>query len=368
VSLWSHTYNRGLVEIFKVQDEIAQQVSQALRVALLNVNRPGNHEPDVRAYNLVLEGNYFKARRTLPDVEKSAQLYQQAIDISPDYALAWARLASAYLSEEILTGLPSQDQNRRILDALERAIRLDPNLVLAYYTRGGFEMNVTWNWAAAQVDTERMRQVDPRFFLVPRAFGDIALTFGEVDRAVQLYQDDLEHNPLDPAILDRVGIALCAANRLQQCLEARLRLLQLHPECGGVNRSVGIARLYLNQFAAALVAMQSEAKEDYRLAGLAMVYSAMGKRAESDAALNSLIEKFGSRDAYRIAEVHAYRGEIDEAFRWLDRAYRDHNFGMVGLRAEPLLRNLRGDPRFQALLSRMRLTDRKQSRDVDVQT
>src|ERR1700728_4507923 len=72
VSLWSHTYNRGLVESFKVQDEIAQQVSQALRVALLNVNRPGNHEPDVRAYNLVLEGNYFKARRTLPDVEKSA--------------------------------------------------------------------------------------------------------------------------------------------------------------------------------------------------------------------------------------------------------------------------------------------------------
>jgi TolB-like protein/predicted Ser/Thr protein kinase len=368
VSLWSHTYNRGLVEIFKVQDEIAQQVSQALRVALLNVNRPGNHEPDVRAYNLVLEGNYFKARRTLPDVEKSAQLYQQAIDISPDYALAWARLASAYLSEEILTGLPSQDQNRRILDALERAIRLDPNLVLAYYTRGGFEMNVTWNWAAAQVDTERMRQVDPRFFLVPRAFGDIALTFGEVDRAVQLYQDDLEHNPLDPAILDRVGIALCAANRLQQCLETRLRLLQLHPEYGGANRSVGIACLYLHQFAEALAAMQRETNEDYRLGGLAVVYSAMGRRTESDAALNSLTEKFASSDAYRIAEVHAYRGEIDEAFRWLDRAYRDHNFGMVGLRAEPLLRNLRGDPRFQALLSRMRLTDRKQSRDVDVQT
>jgi serine/threonine protein kinase len=368
VHVWSQTYDRSLVDLFRVQDEIADKVSQALRVALLNINRPGNHEPDVRAHNLVLEGNYFKARRTLPDVEKAAQLYQQAIDISPDYALAWARLASAYLSEGILTGLPSQDQNRRILDALERAIRLDPNLVWAYYTRGGFEMNVTWNWAAAQVDTERMREVDPRFFLVPRAFGDIALTFGEVDRALQLYQDDLERNPLDPDTLDRLGIALCAANRLQQCLETRLRLLQLHPEYGGVNRSVGIARLYLDQFAAALAAMQKETNEGYRLAGLAMVYSAMGRRTESDAALNSLTEKFASSDAYRIAEVHAYRGEIDEAFRWLDLAYRDHNFAMVGLKANPLLRNLRGDPRFQALLSRMRLTDRKQSQDVDVQT
>jgi len=356
VHLWSQSYDRNLVDIFKVQDEIAEKVAQALSVALRNGHRAMNREPDVQAYNLVMEGNYFKARRNLRDVEKAAQLYQQAIDINPDYALAWARLASAYLGEEILKGLPSEGQNKRILDALDRAIRLDPNLAWAYYTRGGFEMNVTWDWAAAQADTERMRESDPRFVLLRRALGDIALTFGEVDRAVEFYHDDLEHNPLDPDTLDRLGSALCAANRLQQCLEARLRLLQLHPEYGGVNRSVGIARLYLNQFAAALVAMQSEAKEDYRLAGLAMVYSAIGRRAESDAALNSLIEKFASSDAYRIAEVHAYRGEIAEAFRWLDRAYQDHNFAMVGIKAEPLLRNLHGDRRFQELLSRMRLT------------
>jgi len=368
VYLWSHAYDRAEAEIFKVQDEIAEQVSQALRVALRNGYREGNQQLDVRAYNLVLEGNYFKARRTLRDVEQAARLYQQAIDVNPDYPLAWARLASAYLTEEILKGLPSEDQNKRILDALERAIRLDPNLVWAYYTRGGFEMNVTWNWAAAQADTQHMREIDPRFVLLPRAFGDIAFTFGEVDRALELYEDDLERNPLDPDTLDRLGIALCAANRLQQCLETRLRLLQLHPEYGGVNRSVGLAHLYLGQLAAALAAMQREPNEDYRLAGLAIVYSVMGRRAESDAALNSLIEKFASSDAYRIAEVHAYRGEIAEAFRWLNLAYRDHNFPMVGLKAEPLLRNLHGDRRFQALLSRMRLTGRRQAEDADVHT
>jgi TolB-like protein/class 3 adenylate cyclase len=363
--LWSQSYDRNLVDIFKVQDEIADEVSRALRVALLYGRQAGSREPDIRAYNLVLEGNYFKARRTLSDVEKAAQLYQQAIDINPDYALAWARLASAYLTEELLKGLPTEDQNKRILDALDRAIRLDPKLPWAYYTRGGFEMNVTWNWAAAQADVERMRESDPRFFLLPRALGDIAFTFGEVNKAVELYQDDLERNPLDPDTQDRLGNALCAANQLQQCLEARLRLLQFHPEYGGINRSVGIARLYLNQFAAALATMQNEANEDYRLAGLAMVYSAMGRRAESDSALNSLIERFASSDAYRIAEVHAYRGEIAEAFRWLDRAYRDHNFPMVRLKAEPLLRNLHGDRRFEALLSRMGLTGRSRSEDAD---
>jgi TolB-like protein/class 3 adenylate cyclase len=365
VHLWSQTYDRNLVDIFKVQDEIAGEVSGALSVALLYEHRAGDREPDVRAYNLVLEGNYFKARRTLPDVEKAAQLYQQAIGINPDYALAWARLASAYLTEELLKGLPTENQNKRIRDALDRAIRLDPKLPWAYYTRGGFEMNVTWNWAAAQADVELMRESDPRFFLLPRALGDIAFTFAEVDKAVELYQGEFERNPLDPDTLDRLGNALCAANQLQQCLEARLRLLQLHPEYGGVNRSVGIARLYLNQFAAALATMQSEANEVYRLAGLAMVYSAMGRRTESDTALNSLIERFASSDAYRIAEVHAYRGEIAEAFRWLDRAYRDHNFPMVRLKVEPLLRNLHGDRRFEALLSRMGLTGGRQSEDAD---
>jgi TolB-like protein/predicted Ser/Thr protein kinase len=362
VYLWSHTYDRALVEIFKVQDEIAEQVSQALRVALRNGYRAGDQQPDIRAYNLVLEGNYFKARRTLRDAEKAAQLYQQAIDINPNYALAWARLASAYLREEVLKGPPSEDQNRRVLDALDRAIRLDPNLSWAYYTRAGFEMNVTWDWAATQADIERVRQIDPRSDLLPSAFGDIALLFGDVDKALEVYEDNLARSPLDPNALDSLGDALCAASHLQQCLQTRLRILQLHPEFDGINSSVGMARLYLRQFTAAFEAMQREPDENYRLRGLAMVYWAMGRRNDSDAALNWLTEKFASRNAYGIAEVHAYRGEVDDAFRWLDRAYREHNFGMLGLKTDPLLGALHGDPSFQALLSRMRLTDPRQPR------
>jgi adenylate cyclase len=367
VQLWSQSYDRNLVAIFAVQQEIADKVSQALRVALPG-HRAGTREPDVRAYNLVLEGNYFKARRTLRDVEKAVQLYQQAIDINPDYALAWARLASAYLNEEILRGPPSEDQNRRILAALNRALQLDPNLAWAYYTRGAFEANVTWNWAALQADAERIRKLDPRFDLLPSALGDLAFTFGEVDRAIELYQDDLERNPLDPNSLDSLGAALCAANRLQQCLETRMRLLHLHPEFGGVNSSVGMARLYLGRFDAALAAMQLEPNEDYRLRGMAIAYSALGRRTESDAALYSLTEKFATHDAYGIAEVHAYRGEVDNAMRWLDRAYRQHEPRMPEIKADPLLRNLHGDRRFQVLLTKMRLTGQRQPPSADVRT
>ena len=352
--LWTQTYERKLADIFKVQDEIGEQVSQALHVALPN-GRPAI-QPDLRAYNLVLEGNYFKARATLGDAERAAELYLEALDISPDYALAWARLASAYLREEVMKGPPSGDQNRKVLEALNRALQLDPNLAWAYYTRAGFEMNVTWDWAAAQADTERMRAIDPQFELLPGAFGDIARVFGETARAVEWYANDVERNLLDPNALDSLGIALCADNRLEQCLQIRLRLQQLHPEFDGINSAVAKTRLLLGQFAAALEAIQREPNEDYKLGGLTMVYWAMKKRAESDAALHSLQEKFASSDPYAIAQVHAYRAERDTAFHWLDVAFRQHHTGMLDIKADPLLHNLHGDPRFRTLLGRMRLS------------
>jgi TolB-like protein len=363
--LWSQSYDRNLVDVFAVQDEIADKVSKALRVALPSGQRTGNRQPDVQAYNLVLEGNYYRARRTSRDVERAIQLYQQAIDISPDYALAWARLGSAYLNQQMLKGPPSEEQNRRVLDALDRALRLDPNLAWAYYTRGAFEANVAWNWAAVQADAERIRQIDPRFDLLPSALGDLAITFGQVDRAVELYQEDLTRNPLDPNSLDSLGAALCAANRLQECLEARLKLLHLHPEFDGVNSLVGIARVYLGQYDAAIAAMQLEPNEDYRLRGMAIAYSALGRRTESDAALHSMIEKFSSSDAYGIAEVYAYRGEVDDAIRWLNRAHRQHEARTPEIKADPLLHNLHGDRRFQLLLAQMKLNGQTQSEGTD---
>ena len=105
---------------------------------------------------------------------------------------------------------------------------------------------------------------------------------------MESYRIGLVRNPLDANTMDSLGVALCAAKLFEQCLEARLRLMQLHPEFDGINSSVGIARLYLSQLPEALAGMQQESNEDYRLRGLALVYWSMGRRAESEAALNSL--------------------------------------------------------------------------------
>jgi TolB-like protein/predicted Ser/Thr protein kinase len=355
VDLWSHTYHRNLVDIFKIQDEIAGDVAQALHVTFANVEQTGSGRPDVEPYNLVLEGNYYKARWTQRDLDRAIELYRKAIALRPDYALAWARLAGAYFDQQALNGTASPEDNRRILEALDRALRLDPKLALAYFTRAGFEATVSWNWKAAAADAERMRELEPGNELVPVALGGLALTFGYVDRAVELYKQALERDPLDPRTLAYFAESLCAANRVQECLQAHLRLLQLHPEFGGVNSRLGTAQLQAGRLAQALESMQKEPEESIRLAGLAIVYFALGRRADSDVALQSLERDFAATDAFAIAEAHAYRGEIDAAFDWLERAYRQRDVGISSVLADPLLRNLHADNRFRALLVKLKL-------------
>ncbi|MBV9695650.1 MAG: protein kinase [Gammaproteobacteria bacterium] len=353
--LWSETYDRDLTDIFKVQHEIAGQVAQALHVALAHSGENSARLGSIEAYNLVLEGNYFKARWTPPDLQRAIQLYRQAIQIRPDYALAWASLGGAYFDEQALRGTASAQDNQRILSALERATQLDPKLALPYFTRAGYDLSVSWDWKAAAANIERVRELEPGNELLPRAQGGLALTFGKVNAAVVLYQKALERDPLDARSLAYLGDALCAANRVLECLHSRLRLLQLHPEFNGVYSVLGTAQLQAGQYDAALESMRQEPEENYRLGGLALVQWALGRKADANAALRSLEDKFANTDAYAIAEVHAYRGEPDLAIGWLERAYRQRDTEMSSVLADPLLSTLHGDKRFQALLVKLGL-------------
>jgi adenylate cyclase len=357
VHLWSQTFDRNVADIFKVQDEISERVANALSATLAVTGQAIGKESDVEAYNLVLEGNYYKARRTKGDVEKAIQLYKAAIEVRPNYALPWARLASGYLTLEEAQGTPSAEDSAKIVAALDRAIQLDPNLVWAYYTRAGFEIAIKWDWAAAQADHERMRALDPGIYLLPLALGDMALLSGHVEESLQQYKRAIELNPLDPITMRALGVALCASERLQECLQYRLKLQQLHPELRGVNAFVGEARLLLGQVPDALDAMQKETEQDVKLAGLSAVYIAMGKHTESDAALKTLEERYAPDDAYQIAQLHAYRGEADASFEWLQRSFVMHNSNILFIKTDPWLRPLHRDRRFQNLLANLHLPE-----------
>ena len=132
-------------------------------------------------------------------------------------------------------------------------------------------------------------------------------------------------------------------------------LLRLNPSISGGQLGLGTTLLYMGRFSEALSAVEKEFDEDRRLCGSAIVYWALGRHAESDAALAELKKTYSADAAFNIAGIHAYRGEADAAFEWLDRAYRQRDSGMPDLKLNPLLRNLHSDPRFKALLIKMEL-------------
>jgi serine/threonine protein kinase/predicted Zn-dependent protease len=355
--LWSQTYDRNLSDIFKVQDDVSEQVVQALKVAL---NSGGSMQetkkPNSEAYNLVLLGNYFKAHQSKQSIEKAIDAYQRALQIDTSYAFAWARLGSAYFNQVTHGWVSPTVGMTKARKALDRALRIDQNLIWAHYTLSGIYMTVDRDWVAAQAEIDRIRIIASQDnFLFLSASGDIASIFGNLDEAIRLYRQVLNLNPLDTYSLATLAGLLFESGRFEEATATSRTLLDMSPRYVNAHATLGIALIFLDQKEQGLASIEEESDENARLSSLPIAYWSMGRKAESDAALKQLVDKYAEVDAYGIAEVYAYRGQVDAAFAWLDRAYQQRDCGCTYVKSDLFLKNLRPDPRYKAFLRKMKL-------------
>jgi serine/threonine protein kinase/TolB-like protein len=356
--IWLQTYERKLDDIFNVQTEIAAQVAQVLNVTPRNA-APGSESPTpkVAAYNLVLQGNFFKSRATRLDTERAMSLYNQAIGLDPHYALPWALLGEGYFMETNRDWIGRADGLALARAALARSLEMEPNLIWAHYMLANIATNIELDWAAAHAEVERMRQLEPGSsvpLLAARA--DIEASFGRLEPAIKLYQAALSSDPLNTITLSGLAYAQYAAGRTDASLVTVRRLLELAPDFVGAHVQLGIYLLSAGQQTQALAAVQQERDESDRLFALPIMYWAAGQHDSSNAALTELSAKHAGDDAYGIACVYASRGETELALQWLERAYRQRDMSLALLKIDPLLHSLRGDPRYQALLRRLKLS------------
>jgi eukaryotic-like serine/threonine-protein kinase len=351
--LWSQTYDRKLSEIFKVQDEIAGTVTSALNVALGSeaASRAERRMPNKEAYYQVLLGNYLMNRGDDEAEPKAVAAYTQATKIDPNYALAWAKLA-------MLTGKTTAEGRARAVALLQKSLSIDPNLAFAHYQLGRLLFLFEWNWSGAKSEYERAIDADPNFLPARRALAYLTEgIFGKLDRSIGYSRQITSNDPLDIGELQNLAGLLASAGQLDSAAATWRRLIDIQPATCRCN-SEGYAEVMLlaGRPQEAFKALKSE-----NLYGLALVYWRLGQKAASDEAL-AHFEKNNEPTGpvpYWIARVHAYRGETDAAFEWLDRAYVARSAGMVGIEVDPLLRGLRGDPRFDAMLHKLGLDDWK---------
>jgi TolB-like protein len=198
--LWSQTYDRELDDIFKVQDEIADAVTKALKLSLLEREEPrAAQTTSGEAYTLYVQAKALILRSTPADAEMAAKYLQHALQIDPTFAPAWARLAQTRTFQFELESLPFDQARDQARQAVLRALELDPTLAAAHLSMARVDYFFDWNWAAAELEIQRALQFDPEYADALRWAGVLALTVGRLDEAVVSFQKAADRDPLNGA-------------------------------------------------------------------------------------------------------------------------------------------------------------------------
>jgi serine/threonine protein kinase/Tfp pilus assembly protein PilF len=357
LQLWSDTYDTELKDILSVQQQIAQAVAAEMKIALLGGKAPPVKPVNAEAHNAYLQGRYLYERRTKSNLEKATAYAEQAIRLDPQYANAWLLLAACRIGLADAGELPAQQGFQMARQAVNQALKLDPNLAEAYSALGWIQMQWEWDWAGADASYKRALQLEPGNAHVLDGAASLAGVLGRFDEALDLYRRAREADPLNSQALFNSAFPAYYAGRYDHASAALSSALELVPEMVGVHGMLGRIWLAKAQPQKALAEMDKEKDPALRLFGLALAYDALGRRGESDANLNELIQKFQADSPYQIALVYARRGDANEAFRWLEKAYSTRDAGLNELKGDPLLNNLRPDPRFRGLLKKVGLAN-----------
>ena len=355
--LWSETYDRTLENIFAVQDEIAAAVVDALKIALLGATAPATRATDPEAYALFLQGRYWFNKTSKENAAKSVEAYHRAIDIDAAYAPAWAGLSISTLYQAGQGWMELEDGVLKARDGAEHAIALDPELALGWVSLSSIQGDYEWNWKAANKSMQMALEYEPNASFVLVEAGRLAGSLGRLEEAVSYYRQAVANDPLNQRALDALAAALERYGLLWEAEEVQRHLYSLNPDYSGIHTS--LSWILLRQGKAGQALLEAEKESDEFWGGLLKQVSlyTLGRHTEADALLAEFIENYQHFGAYQIAETYAWKNEPDEAFRWLETAFDQHDPGMGSLLKDASLRVLHEDPRWEILLDRIGLLE-----------
>lgn len=344
--VWSESYDGTLKDIFAVQDEISAAVVKQLKIKLLG-DAPKSKPLDSRAYALFLQARQLDRQRSAEGFEQAIGLLQKAVAISPDYAGAWDQLGEAYIGQANDGLRPIAEGYELARKAASRAVALDPDFAPAHARLGRIAINYDGDLAAAARHYTRALSLASDESDIYRLASVLARSLGRQELAIAMSQYVTSHDPLYANGFGNQAITYRFAGREDEAIESARMALRLSPGFINGHYNVAVAMLQQGKAQQALTEMQQEpAAGGWGTIGLPMVLHALGRKAESDAALDQLIREEADSSAYNIAYIYAFRNEPDKAFEWLDRARRNHDPGLSGVAFEPLFDNIKRDPRW----------------------
>src|SRR5262245_48163070 len=360
--LWGQQYNRRLADVFIVQGEIAQEISEKLRAKLSGAERrqlAKRPTENLKAFQCYTQGRAYSHRRTREDLLTAIRYYEQAIEEDGDYALAYAGLANAYSSLGAYGYLAPSEGRRKAEDAARKALALDENLAEAYMVLGQSFVHFTpYSFSLGDRERRHAIELSPSLALAHWYLG-ISLVFqGRLAEGQEELVKARELDPLSPVIARSVAIPPYLKRDYARALELMRQANELGPPFG-TTFEIGIYiqnRLFDKTLADLDKAKQERKNDPILIYGAGMIYAARGERAEALRIIRELEEMSGETlsQAHWIAKIYATLNERDLALTWLDRGLAA---GMIGsfYKDEPVWDPIRSDPRFGDLLRRMGL-------------
>jgi TolB-like protein/Flp pilus assembly protein TadD/predicted Ser/Thr protein kinase len=362
--LWGERYARRVADVFALQDDIAQQISQKLRLKLTGAEQKRltkRYTDDPEAYSLYAQGRFYWNKRTATSIKKAIDLFSAAIERDPNYALAYLGIADCYTGLPQYAGMPVIEAEAKASQAAVKALEIDPDLAEARATLG-YVQALLWQWQGAEAEFRRAIALKPNYATAHHWY---ALTLGYQRRypeALAEIQKALALDPQSSVINGNVGVYLNFNDRKAEAVQQLRRTVDLDPAFPYAHMYLGRFDMDIGDFLNGILELQKAVELSNRsgepLSRLGFAYAQVGRRDDALAILDELKRKLKRKETspFRVGYVYAGLGDRPNAYRWFDQALREHDSFLFGINAWPHdFDAWRADPHFQQLLRGMNL-------------
>jgi tetratricopeptide (TPR) repeat protein len=371
-TLWSERYDREMIDVFEIQDEISQAIVEKLKVKLTGDSGDGGSSPaahivkryteNLEAYDLYLRGRYELYKMTREGLDSSKRLFEEAIRLDPRYAPAHDGLAYCWYSEGFLGFVAPKDAMPKAKAAVRRAIELDESVAEAHATLGVILALYDWDWAGAEREMMRSielngaspgsRDVYAFYYLRP---------VGRIGEAVTEVQNALSLDPLSILFRVHLGFLYYLQRNYEHSIAQFRKVLEMNPQYYLAHAMMAPVYMQTGKFQEALgcyaKAREADANSKFVDSLEAMTLGAAGRREQAEEMLAAILRRTAHEyiSPVSIAYICTALGDYDAAFGHLDRAIHDRDPNILGLKSNPIFDGLREDSRYHALLKKMQL-------------
>ncbi|TGD73329.1 tetratricopeptide repeat protein [Mangrovimicrobium sediminis] len=355
--LWSNTYDALFEDIFAIEDSMSTQIAEALQASVLG-DTATTGEPDPEAYALFLQGRYRAYQGSEEALEAATGFYRQSLAVDAAFPQAWSQLAAVYLNRAA-SGFIDYDEGYRLAEeAALHAVELDPRYAPAYDKLASVAFWYRADIGDAVTNVNRAVEYWPQNIHALDMPSLLLEALGELDTAIALLETSVERSPVDAIVRNNLALAYLYAGRYADAQREFGQVLALSEDYSAARNHLAEALLLQGRYREALAAWEAETDPAYRDKGRALAYYSLGESERADAALEHFIATWGEQWPSEVSHIHAWRGEPDAAFSWLEQELATYGPGGWGeWKLQPLYAKLHDDPRWQAFLQRVGVSD-----------